>query len=111
MAVRHLREYYAKLSKQRAEMLCALKEIEKEYNDGMIPPERVENVKRMIAPVESSYKSLAWVMYLLNQPNRDSKKEAYRKMQKKALSIMDDNYSPESTVKKNEETIDNLKNS
>jgi hypothetical protein len=85
-----------------------LKDFQKEVENGIIEPERIDNLKHVIEPLKNNYMTLSWIMYLLNQPNRDSKERAYQRRQRKFLESLDKNFNKESILKQNEEVIKNI---
>jgi hypothetical protein len=52
--------------------------------------------------------TLSWIMYLLNQPNRDSKERAYQKRNKKFIESLDKNFNKEAIMKQNDEVIKSI---
>lgn len=108
MAVRHIKEYYEQVCDQYVLMNEELRDFQKEVENGLVEPERLENLKKMIEPLKNNYMTLSWVMYLLNQPNRDSKERAYQKRNKKFLDSLDKNFNKESIMKQNDEVIKSI---
>jgi hypothetical protein len=85
-----------------------LRDFQKEVENGLVEPERLDNLKKMIEPLKNNYMTLSWIMYLLNQPNRDSKERAYQKRNKKFLDSLDKNFNKESIMKQNDEVIKSI---
>lgn len=109
MAKRHLQEYYDSVCNDYLEMLDNIKDMEKEYQEGIIDPERLENIKKQIEPLKNNYMTLSWVMFLLNQPNRKSKEKKYVGMYSKKISELDIKRSPGAIKEENKKVIDKLK--
>ena len=108
MAVKHIKEYYEQVCNQYILMNEELKDFQKEVENGLVEPERIENLKKMIEPLKNNYMTLSWIMYLLNQPNRDSKERAYQKRNKKLIASLDKNFNKESIMKQNDEVIKSI---
>lgn len=108
MAVKHIKEYYEQVCEQYVQMNEELRDFQKEVENGLVEPERIENLKKMIEPLKNNYMTLSWIMYLLNQPNRDSKERAYQKRNKKFIESLDKNFDKESIMKQNDEVIKNI---
>lgn len=82
-----------------------LKDFQKEVENGIVEPERIENLKAVIEPLKNNYMTLSWIMYLLNQPQRPSKEKAYERRNKKFAASLDKNFDKSSILKQNEEVI------
>lgn len=109
MAVKHILDYYKSVEAQYIEMLNDLKEMEEEVNNKVLPPEALDNIKTMIEPLKNNYMTLSWVMFLLNQPNRDSKKNKYIRQSKKFTSTLDPEKSKDGIIKENEKVLESTK--
>ena len=108
MAVKHIKEYYEQVCEQYVQMNEELRDFQKEVENGLVEPERIENLKKIIEPLKNNYMTLSWIMYLLNQPNRDSKERAYQKRNKKLIASLDKNFNKESIMKQNDEVIKSI---
>jgi hypothetical protein len=108
MAVKHIKEYYEQVCEQYVQMNEELRDFQKEVETGLVEPERLDNLKKIIEPLKNNYMTLSWIMYLLNQPNRDSKERAYQKRNRKFLESLDKNFNKESIMKQNDEVIKSI---
>ena len=108
MAVRHIKEYYEQVCSQYIQMNEELKDFQKEVENGLVEPERIENLKKMIEPLKNNYMTLSWIMYLLNQPQRDSKERPYQKRTKKFTESLDKKFNKDGILKQNEEVIKSI---
>jgi hypothetical protein len=108
MAVKHIKEYYEQVCEQYVQMNEELRDFQKEVENGLVEPERLDNLNKMIEPLKNNYMTLSWIMYLLNQPQRDSKERAYEKRNKKFIDSLDKNFNKESIMKQNDEVIKNI---
>lgn len=85
MARKHFDDYYNKVYKQYTELQVALADMSAEVDAGMMPPERVEQLKQTILPVKNSFESLSYIRYLLDKPARKSKHAQYDRRSHKVL--------------------------
>lgn len=108
MAVKHIKEYYEQVCDQYVLMNEELRDFQKEVENGLVEPERLDNLKKVIEPLKNNYMTLSWIMYLLNQPNRDSKERAYQQRNKKFIESLDKNFNKESIMKQNEDVIKSI---
>lgn len=108
MAVKHIKEYYEQVCEQYSQMNNEIRDFQKEVESGLIPPERIENLKAVIEPLKNNYMTLSWIMYLLNKPQRDSKEKAYQRRTKNFTKTLDDNFNKEAILKQNDEVIKNI---
>lgn len=106
MAVRHIIDYYKQVCALYKESLNDIKELEELSKDNLVEPERLESIKQCVAPILSNYKTITWIMFLLNKPNKEKKVKRYDKMYANKL---DDSYSPETYLKKSEKAEEDLK--
>ena len=74
MAKKDVEKYYWSMQEQYLSMTKMLTEVQKAINEGFLPEERLAEVKRNIATLRNNYERLGYIMFLLNKPNRNSKK-------------------------------------
>ena len=109
MAVKHLREYYAKLTAQHQLTLDEIREWEQECANGMITPEFMEEIKKRAQPTLKNYMDMSYVMYLLDLPQRDSKKRAYERRQEAFLKKCPKSSKMEAKLEEGKASIEHLK--
>lgn len=109
MAVKDLRNYYNKVCNDYKEMLDEIKIFEKELEQKIVPPEAVDNMKRIIEPLLANYQQISYIMYLLNMPNKNSKKEKYKNQQKKMIQGIEKENTTEAKLAINKEVLERLK--
>jgi ribosome recycling factor len=109
MSVKHIKEYYEEVSAQYHELLNELKDFEKEAQEGMIEPERLDMIKENIKPLTNNYQTLSWIMFLLNKPNKKQKHKTYERQNQKRLNSLDKRFSKEGVINTNNDTLDRLK--
>jgi len=108
MAVKHIKEYYEKVCTQYIQMNEELKDFQKEVENGIVEPERIENLKKIIEPLKNNYMTLSWVMFLLNKPTRESKRGGYEKRMTKFTSKLDTSFNDQGIITQNEKVLDEL---
>lgn len=100
-------DYYNQICKQYDELQEVLADLSEEVSNGMIEPERIEQLKLTIKPVENSYRTLSYIKYLLDKPKRASKQGRYANRSKKLLQASI-GYTQDDVEKENRSIIDNL---
>ncbi len=110
MAVKHVREYYEKMLLDYTEMKNVLAEMEKLSDSGAsVALSNIESIKEQVKVLESNYKRLSYIIFLLNQPNRDSKKSRYITREKKKLDKIPIQDRKEAVEDENRNVLDYLK--
>lgn len=105
MAIKAVEDYYKQICSQYNEMLENLEDFEKEVQEGVIEPERLERLEQQIAPIKQNYERWSYMMFLLHQPNRKSKQARYRNQNKKFLKHLSVENSIESVLQENKEAM------
>lgn len=77
MAVKDVREYLTKVQAQYMAAKADLADFEQGLKDGYITEDRLEEVKDELYKIEVNYQRLLYIQYLLNEPQRRSKKQKY----------------------------------
>lgn len=98
MSIKRLELEYNQVLDQYHEMLENLKDIEKEFNNGLVPPEFIENLKKQIEPIKNNYEQWSYIMFLLHEPQRKSKREKYRKTIDAKIKQLNSKNSPEAKL-------------
>ena len=109
MAIRHIREYFNQVADNYLQMQQEIKEFEEESQKGLCDPDRVEVLKKLAEPIKDNYMTLSYVMYLLNMPNRDSKKKKYEMMNEKFLRTISHENTKEGILETNQRCLENIK--
>lgn len=110
MAIRHVREYYERMVSDYVEMKTVLEEMEKLSEDkASIALNNIEQIKHQVEILEANYKRLSYIMFLLNQPNKEKKKKRYFNQEKKKLDDIPYKDRKESIIEENSAVIENLK--
>lgn len=110
MAVKHVREYYERMTSDYVEMKKVLEELEKtsEENAGKALS-NIDSIREQVKLLESNYKRLSYIIFLLNQPNREKKKSKYYKSESKKLDNIPIEHRKEGVINENSNIIENLK--
>ena len=110
MAVKHVRDYYERMVSDYVEMKHVLEEMEKLSEDkASIALSNLDQIKEQVKILEANYKRLAYVMFLLDQPNRKSKKQRYLSREKKKLDNIPKKDREEAVIEENSRILETLK--
>lgn len=110
MAVKHVRDYYERMVSDYVEMKHVLEEMEKLSEDkASIALSNLDQIKEQVKILEANYKRLAYVMFLLDQPNRQSKKQRYLNREKKKLDNIPKKDREEAVIEENSRILETLK--
>lgn len=74
MAKSHIIKYYLEVEYQYLEMLDTLKELKELVKEGKIDVEAYEKEAANVEKLKENYERISYIMFLLNQPRRTSKK-------------------------------------
>lgn len=86
MAIKDVRQYFYTMLSQYIEEKQNLADFESALQDGLITEEQMNEAMENVADLEKNYYRLAYIMYLLYMPNRNSKKAGYVKQYKNILN-------------------------
>lgn len=110
MAVKDVKHYYHSMLRQYLEMKADLADFEQAFADGFITEDQLELAKDDIAQIEINYNRLTYIMYLLELPNRSSKKSMHKAKSKKELDFFAANQADEVGVElENRSALDHLR--
>lgn len=105
MAVKHVEEYYKQICDQYKEMIQDIKDLEKEAEEGLVEPERIDRLNEQVAPIKQNYERWSYMLFLLHQPARKSKEVIYKRQKKKFLENLDVSNSLEAVIEENNEAL------
>lgn len=74
MAKSHIIKYYLEVEYQYLEMLDTLKELKELVKEGKVDVEAYEQEAANVEKLKENYERISYIMFLLNQPRRTSKK-------------------------------------
>jgi hypothetical protein len=85
MAVNDVRNYFYTMLSQYLEEKQNLADFEEALKEGYITQEQMQEALDTVSNLETNYHRLVYIMYLLDMPNRKSKKKGYVKQHKTIL--------------------------
>jgi hypothetical protein len=106
MAVKDVVEYYNIVARQYNELIVDIKDFERECAEGLVEPERLEQIKENIQPLINNYNTLSYIMFLLNQPTKKDKIPRYKKQNNKLLKDIPNEFTEDGIISKNKEVLD-----
>ena len=107
MAARDVKEYYFKLIAQKAELEADLADFEEALKNGFITEEQMQAAKDELIPYQINLDRLTYIIYLLELPNRKTKKAKFAKQNKKILDELGKrNADEQSVVAENKSALD-----
>ena len=112
MSKKHVEEYYTKMVADYTEMKTVIDELQKnaaEDTTGAVL-NQIKSIKEQVRLLEANYKRLAYIIFLLNEPNKKSKQKGYFRREHKKLDEIPVEHREESVEKENSDIIENIKN-
>ena len=107
MAARDVKEYYFKLIAQKAELEADLADFEEALKNGFITEEQMQAAKDELIPYQINLDRLTYIIYLLELPNRKTKKAKFAKQNKKILDeLIKRNADEQSVISENKSALD-----
>ena len=107
MAVKDVKEYYFKLIAQKAELEADLADFEEALKNGFITEEQMQAAKDELVPYQINLDRLTYIMYLLELPNRKTKKAKFANQNKKILDELGKrNADEQSVIAENKSALD-----
>lgn len=112
MAIKHVKNYYKQIEKMYLELVSELHEMEEDFKKNECTEEELQNLLVPVRGIEENYKRLAYILYLLYQPNRDKKSGKYHKENKDLYKYFkDNNLTAEQEIQKEEHALKEFKKS
>lgn len=108
MSKKHVEDYFNQICDDYHEMVETLKDMEEECNNGLVAPERVEQLKKVLEPIKINYMRISYIMYLLHMPTRKQKQKRYEKQNSPFKFRSCDTLK--SVREENKQSIENAKN-
>lgn len=108
MSVKAVKKYYDEICEQYHEMVENLKDIEASVADEMISPERIEMLRKQIEPLKQNYERWAYMMFLLNQPERSSKHKRYQSQNRRLLNSLSNSNSLNAVIQENNDVLEKM---
>jgi hypothetical protein len=85
MAINDVRYYFFTMLAQYLEEKQNLEDFAQALKDGLITEADMQEATEVVATLEANYHRLAYIMYLLDMPNKKSKKDTYVRQHKDIL--------------------------
>ena len=98
MAVKDVKEYDFKLIAQKAELEADLADFEEALKNGFITEEQMQAAKDELIPYQINLDRLTYIVYLLELPNRKTKKAKFAKQNKKIIDELERRKADEQSV-------------
>ena len=98
MAAKDVKEYYFKLIAQKAELEADLADFEEALKNGFITEEQMQAAKDELIPYQINLDRLTYIVYLLELPNRKTKKAKFAKQNKKIIDELERRKADEQSV-------------
>lgn len=99
MAVKDVRKYFFTMLNQYLEEKQNLVDFEQGLKEGYITEEQMQEAMDIVKDLETNYYRLVYIMYLLDMPNRKSKKDSYIKQHKVILQELQKLGADEKSIK------------
>ena len=97
---------FKQIEEQYLKMVRNLKEMEKELQDGLVEPEFVERLRKIVEPVVTNYNVWDYIRFVLNKPVKKEKKKKYVKQNEHLLA---DKNVLERIKKEDDEVLNKMK--
>lgn len=110
MSVKHVKEYFNKISNDYLEMIEVLHELEDAVSQNIVSQEKLDETTKSVEKLKENYMRWSYMMYLLNQPNKKDKKKVYEKRMEKFLNNIPKKDRIENVLSENKEVIKNFRN-
>ena len=108
MAVKDVKAYYEEVANQYHEMTDELKDFTELAQNNMFPPEKLEQVEKIIQPLKNNYEMLSYIIFLLNKPNRKKKAHKYEKCQNGTIKNIEKCHTQEGVIETNRDVLNEL---
>lgn len=100
MAINDVKHYFYTMLVQYLEEKSNLADFEEALKAGQITEEEMRDALTVVESLEVNYHRLAYIMYLLDMPNKQSKKAVYTRQYKKILDELEHLGADLNSVKK-----------
>lgn len=106
MAVKDVKEYYEKVAADYHELILTLQDMEEEYKNNLVSPDTLKNLEKQIEPIKTNFRTISYIIFLLNKPTKKSKKQRYTKQNKK---LLEDCKTLDDVREENKTVLNNIK--
>ena len=111
MSKKHVEKYYLQMVADYTEMKNLLEELQKDVTEDTAATlvNSINSIKDQVKLLEANYKRLAYIMFLLDTPNRKKKESGYLRREHKKLAQIPLEHRQESVEKENRNILSNIK--
>ena len=110
MSVKHVKQYYNQVCDLYHELFENLRDLQKEAEQGLISPEKLEDYKKIIEPVKTNYERWSYMIFLLNMPNKKEQQKKYKKQRKEEVEEFTKNQADTASIKESKEALEKADN-
>ena len=112
MSVKHVKDYYLKVTNDYHEMNKILEELENclTENQAAQATKNIEMIRQQVAQLKENYLRLSYIMFLLNLPNKKEKQKKYTKQERKRIEEIPKEHRMMGVLKENKEILTFLSN-
>lgn len=110
MSVKHVQDYYLKITNDYHMMNETLKEMEKAIADDnlQIAQQNLPMIKQQVAQLKENYLRISYIMFLLNMPNKKEKRARYVKREHKKIDGIPKEHQLIGILREDKQILDNL---
>lgn len=98
MAKKDVIKYFYQVQNEYMEMVDCLKDVQIAQKDGKVDREQLSQLQQEVSKIKINYERLAFIVMLLNLPQKSSKKEKAKKAQGKLYQYFDDVLATDAAV-------------
>lgn len=109
MSVRHVKEYFDKISSDYADMLEVIHDLEKAVSENIVSQEKLDETVKSVEKLKENYLRWSYMMYLLNQPNKKDKKKIYERRMEKVLNSIPKQHRIDSILEEDKKELKQFK--
>ena len=112
MSVKHIKDYYLKVTNDYYEMTKILEELEKcvTENQATQATKNIEMIRQQVSQLKENYLRLSYIMFLLNLPNKKEKQKKYTKQERKRVEAIPKEHRMMGVLKENKDILGFLNN-
>ena len=112
MSVKHVKDYYLKVTNDYHEMTKTLEELEKCMTESQAirATKNIEMIRQQVSQLKENYLRLSYIMFLLNLPNKKEKQKKYAKQERKRIEAIPKEHRMMGVLKENKDILGFLNN-
>lgn len=111
MSVKEVRDYYMRMTSDYIELKQTLEKLESEITPetSAVALQNIDNIRKQCKAVQENYNRINYIMYLLDMPKNNKKKQKWSKQEKRRLESIPEEARLPFIQKENKAVISNLK--